>query len=165
MGLKKKYLLILGLMIIVVILGINFLPKRIDISYPAVIFNEVDGALITETQVSAKGYLYQPFWGEHAFRGKLMVEHYDFTSIDQMMDISYHKDFYNGMGVLDYSFIDSNARTKSEPLGQIWLAKNMNAIRINVIEEFNYDKDYLPVIIAPATTIEEAMLMSEELGF
>ena len=165
----RMVIFILAAIIIVfgIAFGISWIPRNIDINYPAFVYSTGNLTDIKEqTTISVKGKLRRPFFFNATYRGEINVGYYG-TLSGSLVVIEFQKD-EDGFGQMTcQSLVDNSSealtKTVMSYVGKIKIEGYGDKVIIHGIlpEDVGTDSTNLQVnIVAPAQTLTEAMQIS-----
>ncbi|TCZ78252.1 hypothetical protein E0485_09020 [Paenibacillus albiflavus] len=154
--------IILGI-ILAILVGLSGIPKKIDASYPAIMYRENDTGYVQQTTITMQGKLYTRWFSNPKFVGTFSIDQFELMKRDATTDIEFQPEFMNGAGLLSYSTF-ADGKLDFESVGMIWMADDMKKVNIGVFEPVNATAKSMRdlVISAPATTREEAVELTKQ---
>ncbi|UVI29656.1 hypothetical protein [Paenibacillus spongiae] len=141
-------------------------PQKIDLAYPAMEYRAGKPESAEAITIKVKGMLTKPLFRKQTFRGKIIIDKYEFTKTYNLIDLDFsqwNNDFYDDN--LYYYHVDVNGSLVSRPLGSLVISDQFAQLNIWVMEKIGETswtgKDLH--ISAPARNYEEAVKINEDL--
>lgn len=146
-----KYSVVPFLLIVIFIFFYDF-PKKIEVTRPAVSFNEKDPTSLKDTFIHVSGSLSRPLFRNHVFEGSIIIDGIEKTVKYETMDIEVLKNNNEvNMGNLVYN----TSSTYATMLGIIWFDDNFYDISILGVNTEDKQKEI--VYIVTGESYEEAL--------
>ncbi|MEC0090476.1 hypothetical protein [Paenibacillus macquariensis] len=148
-----------------IVIAISGIPSTIDKEYAAVQFRMNDDTYVENITISVKGKLYTRFFSDPKFKGSIMIDNFEYTKTNEVIDITFYKSMLKGGGMLHYTPID-NGTVNIEALGVIWMSDHFDKLTIWVFEPLDGDRKSTTdlIISAPANSRKEAIQIVEQLS-
>ncbi|GBF74281.1 hypothetical protein PA598K_02617 [Paenibacillus sp. 598K] len=151
--------------LVYIVVAISGIPRDVDLSYTAMQLRMGQTETAVPVQVRIEGKWRNRLFSEPTFSGRVMIEGFEYTQTDELIDIRFYPDVRNGYGQLTYtSYRDGMVQMKT--LGAIWQSDRMSEIAIWVFEPLDADSKRSTdlVIAGPASTGAAAAEIVERLS-
>ncbi|MCC3372379.1 hypothetical protein [Cohnella sp. REN36] len=151
-------IIVLGIVTSLILYFYKF-PKEVDLVLPAVSFYENDPSSIKHTSVRVSGTLYRPFFRQHIFKGKIMIDGLDFTKVNNTLD-TYVLEKNNGINMSNLVYQKPSQPWEFVTLSIIWFDDNFE--HINIVSNWGENKK-LTLFIVSASSYEEAVVSQQKM--
>jgi len=163
-------IVVIPLIVIILLCGIIFslswIPKNIDVSYPAYVYSgDSSAAFVSEqTTIAMKGKLYRPLFLDARYDGTVDIGYYGSIQ-GTLMEIQFSKD-WQGYGHVIWRYFDTSGAltiTDFNYIGDMKITSNADKIFINGVLPQDIGKDSPTTnvyIAAPAETLEDALQLA-----